>query len=354
VPDAGTLDWTTWRRLSARALRRLAGRAAAYASEQGQPALRAAIARHVSFARALSCDADDIVVVAGAQQGFDLIARALVKPASTVVAMEDPGYPPARAAFAAAGAKVVPVRVDAEGIVVDELPPQARIVYVTPAHQFPLGCVLSARRRAALLDFARSHKAAIVEDDYDGEFRYDGRPHDALKTIDRWDAVFFVGTFSKCLFPGLRLGYVVPPPWALGPLVQLKRLVDWHCNVPAQDTLADFIGQGHLARHVRRMRGIYAERRNLLIEALREPELERRLDLVPGTSGLHLAALARQGLDIDAIIDHARRAGIGIYSIDEYRCGAASPRGLLFGYGAIESAAMKNGLGALRRLLPAG
>ena len=221
---------------------------------------------------------------------------------------------------------------------------------MTPAHQFPLGCVLSARRRAALLDFARSRKAVIVEDDYDGEFRYDGRPHDALKTIDRCDAVFFIGTFSKCLFPGLRLGYVVPPPWALGSLVQLKRLVDWHCNVPVQDTLADSWSKG-IWRSTCAACGVYAERRNLLIEALHMPELERRLGLVPGTSGPHLAALARPGVDIDVIIDRARQAGVGIYSIDEYRYGADAPRGLLFGYGAIDSAAMKNGLRALRRLL---
>ncbi|HEY2928837.1 PLP-dependent aminotransferase family protein, partial [Piscinibacter sp.] len=351
VPDVSALDWAVWRRLSARALRAFARQPAGYAAAQGQPALREGIAHHVSFARAVSCGSDDVLVTAGAQQAFDLVARTLVKPGRTVVAVEAPGYPPARAAFAAAGATVVPVRVDAEGLVVDELPPQARIVYVTPAHQFPLGCVLSARRRAALIDFACAHRAAIVEDDYDGEFRFDGRPHDALKTIDRSEAVFFVGTFSKSLFPGLRLGYVVPPPWALEALIERKRQADSHCNVPAQDTLAAFIEQGHLARHVRRMRRVYASRRSLLQAALQTPELARWLEPVAGTSGLHLAALARSRRDVDALVADARRASVGVYSLDEYRHGLRAPHGLLFGYGAIGDAAIEDGMQRLRRVL---
>ena len=351
VPDASAIDWPTWRRLSARALRAFARQPARYAAAQGQPALREAIADHVSFARAVSCGADDVLVTAGAQQAFDLVARVLVKPGVTVVAVEDPGYPPARAAFAAAGATVVPVRVDVEGLVVSELPTQARIVYVTPAHQFPLGCVLSAQRRATLLDFARTHRAAIVEDDYDGEFRFDGRPHDALKTIDRSEAVFFVGTFSKSLFPSLRLGYVVPPPWALDALIERKRQADSHCNVPAQDTLAAFIEQGHLARHVRRMRRVYASRRTLLQEALQTPEFARWLEPMAATSGLHLAALARSRADVDALLAAARQASVGVYTLDEYRYGERSPRGLLFGYGAIDDAAIQDGLQRLQRLL---
>jgi GntR family transcriptional regulator/MocR family aminotransferase len=350
APDQALLDWEAWRRLSSRALRRLARHSAVYPPSNGQPALRHAIAQHVSFARAVSCDADGLVVTSGAQQAFDLIARHLVTRGRTVVAVEDPGYPPAWAAFRAAGATLVPVRVDAEGLVVDELPREARIVYVTPAHQFPLGVVLSPRRRAALLDFARTHRAVVVEDDYDGEFRYDGRPHDALKTLDRSDCVFFVGTFSKSLFPSLRLGYVVPPLRSLSALAELKRLADGHCNLAAQETLAAFIDEGHLARHVRRMRNHYGVRRERLIEALDGP-LAPWLERLPGTSGLHLAARLRLRTGVGGLVDAARYAGVGVYPLDEYRFGARGARALLFGYGVVDEAQIGPGLSRLRRVL---
>ncbi len=353
VPEHRLIRFDVWRRLSARAWRAFAKQPAGYARPEGQAALREGIAHHVSFARAVSCSPDDVLVTAGAQQAFDLLARLLVKPGQTVVAVEYPGYPPVRAAFEAAGAKVVPVRVDAEGLVVDELPPQARVVYVTPAHQFPLGCVLSARRRAALLDFARAHRAAIIEDDYDGEFRFDGRPHDALKTIDRSDSVFFVGTFSKSLFPALRLGYVVPPPWALASMIVRKQHSDWHCNLQAQDTLAAFIQEGWLAQHVRKMRRVYAERRAILLDAL-QADFGRWLEPVPGTSGLHLAALAKPGLDVEQALAEARRAQVGVYSLREYGTGKQAPTGLLFGYGAIDDTGIRTGLQRLRRILGGG
>jgi GntR family transcriptional regulator/MocR family aminotransferase len=351
VPDQRALDWGTWRRLAAGALRQLARASAAYPPSNGQPALRQAIARHVSVARAVSCDADDVLVTSGAQQAFDLIARHVVVPGRTVVAVENPGYPPAWAAFRAAGATLVPVRVDGEGLVVDELPQQARIVYVTPAHQFPLGAPLSGRRRAALIEFARAHRAVVVEDDYDGEFRYDGHPHDALKTIDRSDCVFFVGTFSKSLFPTLRLGYVVPPQRSLAALVELKRHTDGHCSLAAQETLATFIAQGHLARHVRRMRKRYAARRQLLIDALEGP-LAPWLERLPGTSGLHVAARLRLRSDAIALAGAAREAGVGVYPLGEYRFATQrTPQALLFGYGAVDDAAVGAGLARLRRVL---
>lgn len=200
VPDTSVFPFDWWRRLSARALRAFSRAPGGYAEPEGRQSLREAIARHVSLTRAVACNADDVVVTSGAQQAFDLLARVLVTPGKTVVALEDPGYPPMREAFLTCGAKLAPVPVDSEGIVVERIPHGARIVCVTPSHQFPMGCVMSARRRAALLDFARRRRAVVIEDDYDGEFSHTGRPLDALKTLDTAHCVFYVGTFSSACF----------------------------------------------------------------------------------------------------------------------------------------------------------
>jgi GntR family transcriptional regulator/MocR family aminotransferase len=346
VPDPRRFPFDVWRRLAARALRASSRGPASYADAQGQPALRDAIARHVSFARAVSCGGDDIVVTAGAQQAFDLVARILVTPGRTVVAMENPGYPPARAAFAAAGATIVPVRVDAEGLVVDEIPANARIVYVTPSHQFPLGVALSTRRRTALLEFAQRSGAVVVEDDYDGEFRYGERPLDALQTLDRDDGVFYIGTFSKSLFPSLRLGFVVAPVWARPALVAAKRCVDWHCATHAQDTLAAFIAEGHLARHVRRMQQTYAQRRRELLAGL-EP-LAPRLTVLPSSAGLHLSALVRNAA---AVAQAAAERGVGVRALAAFHVGKGAPSGLVFGYGTIEEARIGGALAVLGEVL---
>ena len=202
---------------------------------------------------------------------------------------------------------------------------------------------MSSARRAALLAFARQHQAVVIEDDYDGEFRFGGRPLDALQTLDRNESVFFVGTFSKCLFPALRLGYVVAPPWGLLALVAAKQRADWHCNLLAQDTLAAFIAEGHLARHVRKMRAIYAERRSLLLDGL-QTQFARWLRPVPSTAGLHVAALAAREVDVDAVVERARRAGVGVYPLQAYGEGRAAPRGLLFGFGAIEASSIAEAL----------
>ena len=349
VPDQQQFPFQVWQRLSARALRALAKAPATYAPPQGQPALREAIAKHVAFARAVACESDDIVVTAGAQQAFDLLARILVTHGRTIVAMENPGYPPMRAAFAAAGAKIVSVPVDQEGLLVERLPRDARVICVMPSHQFPLGVAMSARRRAALLEFAQKHRAVVIEDDYDGEYRFGGRPLDALQTLDRGACVFYVGTFSKSLFPALRLGFVVTPPWARAALTAAKQDADSHSASIAQDTLAAFIGEGHLVRHVRKMRRIYAARRELLLRRL-STDLARWFEVVPGSAGLHLAAFAKPTLDVETIVQRAREQDVGLHALRAYYTGRATRQGLVFGYGAIEENAIETGLARLRRL----
>jgi GntR family transcriptional regulator/MocR family aminotransferase len=351
VPDKGLFPFDIWRRLSARELRSFATKPAAFAEAQGLRALREAIAKHVSFARAVSCRPEDIVVTSGSQQALDLLARILISPGRTVVAIENPGYPPLRAAFAVAGAKIAPIRVDQEGIDVERLPADARVICVTPSHQFPLGTTMTARRRTALLEFAQARRAVVIEDDYDGEFRLGARPLDALQTLDRSELVFYVGTFSKSLFPETRLGFVVPPPWARRALVAAKQCADWHCAVLEQATLAAFIAEGHLARHVRKMRRVYGGRHLALLTCLRS-EFSRWLEPIPSAVGLHLAAFSRSSVDVNALAARAREEGVGIYSLREFYFGRPARPGLAFGYGAIGERDIMEGLSRVRRFLP--
>jgi GntR family transcriptional regulator / MocR family aminotransferase len=348
VPDTAHFPMDVWRRLSARALRAFAKKPFAHDEPHGRPALREAIARHVSFARAVACSSGDITVTAGAQQAFDLLARILITPGRTVVAMEDPGYTRVRTTFAAAGAKIVGVPVDDEGLIVERIPANANVVCVTPSHQFPLGVAMSARRRAALLEYAHSRGAVIIEDDYDAEFRFGGRPLDALQTLDRADSVFYVGTFSKSLFPALRLGFAVAPGWAQRALGAAKHYADWSCSPIGQETLAAFINEGHLARHVRRMRRLYGKRRELLLEGLRS-ELGRWLEPVPNVAGLHLTAFTKGSLNGERLAAKARERDVGVFALDRFRSGKSGRSGLVFGYGALDESGIVAGIARLRR-----
>lgn len=343
TPDQSAVRLDIWQRLAGRALRASAREGRGYQTAQGRPALREAIARHVAFTRAVACSAADLVVTSGIQQALDLLARILVTPGKTVVAVEDPGYPPMRAAFAAAGARVVPVPVDAEGLVVERLPRDAKVIYVTPSHQFPLGCVMSMRRRAALLAFAQQHGAVILEDDYDGEFRYGPRPLDALQTLDRSESVFYLGTFSKSLFPALRIGYVAAPRWALAALCAAKQCTDWQCAGPLQDTLALFIAEGHLARHVRKMRQVYGARRAVLLERI-ERDFKGLLEPIGSSAGLHLSAWSAPALDLEALARRARAEDVGIYALHAYYAAWRGRPGLVFGYGAADAETIGEGM----------
>ena len=352
--DSRLFPFDIYRRVSAKQLRGLEKKPPSYKSPQGNQGnfhLRQAISAHIALTRAVACRAEDVVVTSGAQQAFDLLARILVTPGETIVAVEDPGYPPLRVAFAAAGAKIVPVAVDEEGLKVEELPFGAGVICVSPSHQFPLGCTMSKRRRAALVDHARRTGAVIVEDDYDGEFRYDGNPLQSLRAADPADVVFYVGTFSKCMLPSLRLGFVVTPDWALSTLVAAKNCLDWHCSTPLQSGVAAFIAEGHLAHHVRKMRGLYRRRRQVVIETLRR-DFARWLEPIPSFYGMHVAAMARDGVDLEPAVAALARQGVKIHTLERYSLG--EPReGLVFGYGAVDEAEIGRGLDLLRRSLAA-
>ncbi|WP_235582369.1 PLP-dependent aminotransferase family protein [Rhizobacter sp. Root16D2] len=345
-PDQRRFPFDVWRRLASRALRAAARTSGAGSDPQGGPRLREAIAHHVSHTRAVACDADAVVVTAGAQQAFDLLVRILVTSGRTAVALENPGYPPLHAAFERAGARLHDIGIDAHGLCVDQLPPRVDVIAVSPSHQSPLGVAMSAARRHALLAHARTHDALVIEDDYDGEFRLGGRPLDALQTLDRGQRVFYVGTFAKSMFMALRIGFAVAPPWAVPALVAARLRHNWHVPAVNQATLASFIAEGHLARHVRKMRALYAERHATLLEALQQ-HLPDRLAPVPSLAGLHLSAAVRAPDRAARWQAAAARADIRIATLAPSARPPLVLNGLVFGYGLIESADIEPGIRAL-------
>ena len=350
IPDHRHFPHDVWRRLTAQSLRAWSRTCFSYPPSEGLPELRRAIAQHVAFARAVACVPEDVLVTSGAQQAFDLLARLLVTPGQTKVAVEEPGYPPLRGAFAAAGATLVPIPVDDEGMRVDLLPHDVRVISVTPSHQSPTGAVLSMRRRAALLAFARERNAVVLEDDYDGEFRFGRRSLDALQTLDRDGLVFYIGTFSKSLFPSLRKGFVVTPTWARDALVKVKHCADSHCDTVTQSALAAFIRDGHLARHVRHMRPIYAQRREALLDGLQR-HLAEWLEVIPSEAGMHLAARIRRPDEAVAVVEAMRRCAPGAQTTADYAMLPGAPWALTFGYGVIDADAIARALRRMRRAL---
>ncbi|MEU0558526.1 PLP-dependent aminotransferase family protein [Dactylosporangium sp. NPDC006015] len=332
-PDGALFPLATWRRLLTRSL----SASPVYGEPAGLPALRAAIARSVGLSRSVRASPEDVLVTNGAQQGLDLVGRVLIEP-GTVVAVEEPGYPPAREAFESLGARVVPVPVDGSGLVVDALPRSARLVYVTPSHQYPLGVPMTMPRRSALLGWAERHGAAIVEDDYDSEFRYSDRPPFAvlepLQSLDRAGRVVYVGSFAKTLLPALRLGFLVAPASLRPALVAAKRLTDWHAEPAAQAALASFIDDGQLRRHVRSVTRVYATRHDLVTAAARGV-LADRFTLVPSSAGLHVTLLAAPHVDVPRVVARLRSADVAVERLAGFFLEPAPVDGLVVGFGMI-------------------
>ncbi len=266
LPDASLFPHRAWRRVVARALRSREMTAGGYENPAGNCQLRAAIARHIGISRSVSASPDDIIVTSGSQQALDILARVLLEPGDVAV-VEKPGYLPPKYLLKALGAKVIGVPVDSEGLVVEALPADARVIYVTPSHQYPLGVAMSLSRRRALLAWAEHNNAVVVEDDYDSEFRFDGRPLEPLQTLDSAGRVVYVGTFSKTLLPSLRLGFMVVPPSLREAANKAKHVTDWHTATLAQSALARFIDEGAFARHIHRVSRTYNERQEVLTAA---------------------------------------------------------------------------------------
>jgi len=349
IPDASLFPFDTWRRLVSAELRLRANGPGTYAAPAGHPALRAAIARSLGYGRSVRATADDVLITNGAQHALDLIARVLLRPGD-VVAVEEPGYPPARRLFASVGARVASVPVDEDGLVVSALPGNARLVYTTPSHQFPLGGAMSLDRRRELLDWARTRPAAIVEDDYDSEFRFSSRPLEPLYSLDSVGRVLYVGTFSKVLLPGLRLGFVIAPRSLTPALRAAKGLADAFSPPAPQRALAAFMEQGLLARQVRRALKVYGERRRVLRSAL-EAALGGRASVVPGVAGLHLSLLfAAPRLDVQALARRALARGVAVQPLDAYYRLQRRP-GLALGYGAIPVERIPEGVRRLAEAL---
>jgi GntR family transcriptional regulator/MocR family aminotransferase len=352
LPDASRFPYGAWRQLMGRELRASAVGRGFYGDPAGHRALREAIVRHIGTSRGVVAAPEDVTVTNGTQQAMDLIARVLLAPGDRV-AVEDPGYPPVWLLFKSLGLRIASVPVDDQGIVVDALPKDARLVCVTPSHQYPLGSAMSLPRRTTLLAWAERHNAAIVEDDYDSEFRYSGRAHEPLQTLDTHERVLYVGSFSKTMLPSLRLGFVVAPRSISQALHAAKYVADWYAPLPTQLAMANFIDQGWFARHVRKMRTIYRARHDAIAEAL-TGQLSEHLTIIPSGVGLHISATANGSpAMLDGALELASTAGVAFHSLSMFQVNQPGQPGIAIGYGAIQTEHIRSGLNILQKALEA-
>ena len=348
LPDTSLFPHRTWRRLIGRSLRSSDGSAGLYQHPAGHPDLRAAIASHIGIARSVDASGDDITITNGTQQALDVLARVLLAPGDGV-AVEDPGYSPPRQLFTALGMRVVGVPVDREGLVVDALPRRIRLVYVTPSHQYPLGVPMSLARRQALLTWAERNEAAIVEDDYDSEFRFGGRPLEPLQTLDTAGRVIYVGSFSKTMLPTLRLGFLVAPRSLRAAVHGAKFVTDWHTPTLVQLAFTRFLESGGYARHIRRLSAAYRVRHEMIAEAMTR-HFADHLELIPSSTGLHLSARARRASvsQIAGVVRRAAEADVAVQALSSFAVAASAHAGLVLGYGAIATGDIEEGLRRLR------
>jgi GntR family transcriptional regulator / MocR family aminotransferase len=350
VPALDAFPGDHWGRLVARYARAMPVSMRGYQDPAGYAPLRRAIASYLAAARGVHCTAEQVIVVSGSQQGIALTAQVLLNPGEAVW-MEDPGYLGAKGALLGAGARLIPVPIDAEGLEVEAgnaRCPGARLAFVTPSHQCPLGVTMSLRRRLAVLEWAREAGAWIIEDDYDSEYRYVGRPLAALQGLDTAGRVIYSGTFSKVLFPALRLGYLVVPRDLLEAFTAARLFADMHPPPLEQAVLAEFMTEGHFARHIRRMRLLYAERQAALVETARS--LSDWLDVRPSEAGMHLLGWLPGGSDDQAIAQLVARHLVITHPLSHYYIEPSEQRALLLGYASVPIPAIREGV---RRLATA-
>jgi GntR family transcriptional regulator / MocR family aminotransferase len=324
----------------------------AYGDAMGYGPLREAIADYVRAVRGVRCEASQILVTTGSQQGLQIALQVLLNPGDRVC-VEDPGYPGARQAFAMADAEIIPIKVDTEGIVVSELLRKgglAKLVYVTPSHQYPMGMTMSAARRMQLLNWAARNGTWIIEDDYDSEYRYDSRPIASLQGLDSNARVLYMGTFSNVMFPALRLGYLVLPPNLIAACRGAKNCMDIFCPTLNQAVLEQFIHEGHFARHLRRMRMLYIERRKALVSAL-QSNLGSSVEISGAEAGMHLVILLRPGVDDLTVSTDAAHKGVAVMPLSSCRISLGERGGLILGYGGVSVQSIHDGVRKLRDCL---
>lgn len=345
-----SFPYDVWRRLLARYLSTDDIILARYGSVAGFAPLRQAIADYLAQLRGVRCTAEQVVIVSGAQQTIDILSRLLLNPNDTVL-VETPGYREAFTLFRTNGARMLALPVDDDGFPVEQIPAgcAARLLFITPSHQFPRGGTMPLSRRLALLQWARTHDALVIEDDYDGELRYDGRPLSALQGLDEDGRVIYLGTFSKVLFPALRLAYVVLPPSLVTPFVQAKRLVDRGAPTLMQAAVADFLREGYFERHLRHLRQAYGRRREVLVAALAH-YLPGRVHHVPVAAGLHIMVYLTGGEEETAVIQQAATHGVRVYPGAPYHVQQPSPPSILLGFSGLHETEIEEGV---RRLAEA-
>lgn len=350
LPALDAFPMGHWSRISARHLRADRNMVMGYGEPKGYAPLRRAIATHLNALKGITCDPEQIFITTGAQHAFSLVGRLFLNPGDKVW-MENPGASGARNAFLSEGAELVPVSVDSEGINVEEglkKAPHFRLAFVTPSHQQPLGIVLSLARRFALLQAAEDAQAIVVEDDYDGEFYFGNAPQPALRSIDSNERVVYVGTFSKTLFPSLRLGFAVVPPRMVEVFDRL--FASWVSGPPmmTQAIVADFMNEGHFATHIRMMRRLYKARHEALLDA--SQALRGAIDVQPTTGGFHTPAFVAPGVDERKVIAQAAKEQISLPPLSRYCLNPVPQRGFVIGFGSATPDEIRKGIEVIRKL----
>ena len=341
-----------WSQTAARRLRSVSPRMLSGGEALGYRPLREAVADYLNTSRGVKCTFDQVLIVSGAQEALDRTARILVNPGEPVW-MEEPGYPGAAVVFRAMGARICSVPVDSEGLQLErgiQRWRKARLIYVTPAHQFPLGVTMTLRRRLALLDWARTSGTLIFEDDYDSEYRYSGRPVPALQGLDQAGVVIFAGSFSAVLFPALRLGYLVVPPDMVDVFAAAESVSTHHPPLLEQAVLCDFITEGHFARHIRRMRELYAERLSVLLEGARE-KLSGVLEISTVEAGLQTVGWLKNGMSAEQAAVRAEERNVEVVPLSRYASGRAKQNGIVLGFAAVNPRELRRGIDQLAAAL---
>jgi GntR family transcriptional regulator / MocR family aminotransferase len=353
LPGLDHFPVSLWSKLVARHSRNPRRGIMAYGDAMGYLPFREAIAEYVGASRGVRCEASRILVTTGSQQALQLSAQVLLDPDDRLW-MEEPGYPGARQAFITAGVRLLPVRIDHEGMNVAEIVRRdhdARAVYVTPSHQYPLGATMSATRRMLLLNWAMRSGAWIIEDDYDSEYRFGSRPIAALQGLDSDARVIYVGTLSKVMFPALRLGYMIVPKDLAPAFSAARDAADIFSSTLYQAVMTDFIREGHFARHIRRMRVLYQVRRSVLVRAI-QSHMNDRLEVIGAEAGMHLAALLPPGADDVEVSRKALRNGISVMPLSSCYSRPPARGGLILGYGGASVHQIHDGVRKLRMSLP--